>query len=278
MISDIIGKKTGIYKIVNPNGAIYIGQSRDISKRRTSYRGASKNNKGQPKLYNSLLKYGGKNHTFEVIQECEIHELNIMEYYWQEYYNACSRENLNCTLTNITDKVQVVSDETRKKQSDATKVRMKRLLKDPEYLKTMRTAYDKRIGVKIKPKTEAQKEAKRQAEIRKGNWKGAKNPWFGVDRSGEKNTMYGRTQSPETRAKIGAIHKGRKASLEAREKMSTVRMGGKNARAKLILNTDTGIYYDCGKDAWGTLSKYAFSTFRSKMNGKIKTGLPFKYI
>lgn len=126
----IIGKKTGIYKITNPTGAIYIGQSRDISKRRTSYRGISKKNQGQPKLYNSLRKYGADNHSFEVIQECELHELNIFEYYWQEYYNACSRENLNCTLTSINETPSVVSEETRKKQSEAAKIRMKRLLKE----------------------------------------------------------------------------------------------------------------------------------------------------
>lgn len=41
---------------------------------------------------------------------------------------------------------------------------------------------------------------------------------------------------------------GRKASLESRKKMSEAQKGGKSFRAKLVLDTFTGVYYDCLKD------------------------------
>jgi group I intron endonuclease len=39
-----------------------------------------------PRIYNSLKKHGSANHTFEVIEECTVEELNIKEKYWKEYY------------------------------------------------------------------------------------------------------------------------------------------------------------------------------------------------
>jgi group I intron endonuclease len=62
--------KTGIYKITNPNGKVYIGQSIDIDKRWNKYK--VKNCKPQIRLYNSLNKYGWENHYKDIIEECEV--------------------------------------------------------------------------------------------------------------------------------------------------------------------------------------------------------------
>lgn len=73
----------GIYKITSPNNRIYIGQSWNIEKRFKNYE--ILDCKGQPKLYNSLKKYGPKNHKFEIIKEFatninqEILDLNEIE-------------------------------------------------------------------------------------------------------------------------------------------------------------------------------------------------------
>jgi group I intron endonuclease len=58
----------GIYKITSPSGKIYIGQSWNIQNRFSQYKLLQC--KGQPKLYNSLLKYGSEAHKFEIEQEC----------------------------------------------------------------------------------------------------------------------------------------------------------------------------------------------------------------
>jgi group I intron endonuclease len=88
--------KIGIYKITNPNNKIYIGQSTDVESRWANYKCV--NCKQQPKLYNSLKKYGPNFHKFEIIEECRFEDLNIKEIFWGEKYNVLSNQNLNCRL------------------------------------------------------------------------------------------------------------------------------------------------------------------------------------
>lgn len=91
----------GIYKVTNPKGKIYIGQSLDIFKRFKTYKGLHCPN--QIKLRNSLAKYGVASHTFDVLEECAAEELNRKERYWQDYYNVLNN-GLNCILTNTGSK------------------------------------------------------------------------------------------------------------------------------------------------------------------------------
>ena len=49
---------SGIYKITNPNGKIYIGQSTNLLMRINAYKNPRKD---QPKIYASLKKYGYQN-------------------------------------------------------------------------------------------------------------------------------------------------------------------------------------------------------------------------
>ena len=76
----------GIYKITNPNGRVYIGQSRNIADRKRHYFKIYGMTKGQPKIYNSLMKHGADNHTWEVIEECDISNLNQREIFWKKHY------------------------------------------------------------------------------------------------------------------------------------------------------------------------------------------------
>ena len=64
----------GIYKITSLNNKIYIGQSIDILKRQNEYLKCYCKN--QIKLYNSILKYGWKNHKFEILTLCYPEQLN----------------------------------------------------------------------------------------------------------------------------------------------------------------------------------------------------------
>jgi len=52
----------GIYKITNPNGRIYIGQSVNIERRMRSYVNVSKQVSSSVKLYRSLKKHTFDNH------------------------------------------------------------------------------------------------------------------------------------------------------------------------------------------------------------------------
>ena len=77
----------GIYKITNQlNGKVYIGQSRDIESRWKRHQRYPIDSK-KP-LYLAFKKYGLKNFSFEVIEECPEEDLNEREQYWIIYYNS----------------------------------------------------------------------------------------------------------------------------------------------------------------------------------------------
>ena len=84
----------GIYKITNPKGRVYIGQSVNISKRKNYYRNSCSKRGVQPKISNSIKKYGWDNHSFEVIEECRVEELDKREIYWINFYNSI-QEGMN---------------------------------------------------------------------------------------------------------------------------------------------------------------------------------------
>jgi len=139
----------GIYKITNPKGRIYVGQSINIEKRFNTYR--LEFGKGQSKLYNSFLKYGFQSHKLEVIAECLISELNDLERYYQELFN-CLEHGLNCVYVKSNNRSGKVSEETRvkmvnaqignkkwlgKKHKEETKIKMSELMngrKRPSYI------------------------------------------------------------------------------------------------------------------------------------------------
>ena len=75
----------GIYKITNPQGKVYIGQSMSIENRKKSYK-LQTQTQGQPKIHNSIQKYGFENHEFDIIEECSLEDLDIRETYWKQYY------------------------------------------------------------------------------------------------------------------------------------------------------------------------------------------------
>jgi len=86
----------GIYKITNPKGKIYIGLSKDIDKRKKDYKYLKCNE--QPKIYNSLKKYGWDNHIFDVLEECLIEHLSENEIKWKKYYLELYNNNWNKVL------------------------------------------------------------------------------------------------------------------------------------------------------------------------------------
>lgn len=94
-MSDIKQIIIGIYKITNPKGKLYIGQSININRRLNEYK--TLQTFQQPKIYYSLQKYGVKNHIFEIIEECTLETLSQREIFWKKYYNSV-KNGLNCEL------------------------------------------------------------------------------------------------------------------------------------------------------------------------------------
>lgn len=108
----------GIYKIINPKGKVYIGQSINIKKRWNYYKCNYHNIVDkQNKLFNSFKKYGIDNHIFEVIEECNVEQLNEREIYWGEIFN-CTDINKGLNLREL-GKQGIWTDEAKTKLSQA---------------------------------------------------------------------------------------------------------------------------------------------------------------
>lgn len=109
----------GIYKITNPKGAIYIGQSKNVNERLARYK-KLQCCKSQHLLYRSFLKYGINNHTFEIliIGEYSKDELNKLENEYILKFNSFRQNNkLGMNLTSGGDSIEY-TEEVKKKMSD----------------------------------------------------------------------------------------------------------------------------------------------------------------
>jgi len=106
----------GIYKITNPKGKVYVGQSINIERRWYNYE--HHENKGQPLLKRSFDKYGLDKHKFEIIEECLVEELEIREIFWTEQFNACHPLGL---VLRVGGKNGYLSEETKNKIGDGNR-------------------------------------------------------------------------------------------------------------------------------------------------------------
>jgi len=183
----------GIYKITSPTNRIYIGQSRNIKKRLSNYKQNWFLESGrQPRLRNSLKKYGADAHKFEIIEICNVNELDIKERFYQEKYDVLSKSGLNCVLISDENKPHIRSSETREKISKSNK-----------------------------GKVHSELTKKKISEALKG-----------------------RVQSNEVKKKRGDSLKGYKHSIDFCKSISERMKGCLNHQSKIVLNTETGIFYD----------------------------------
>jgi len=197
----------GIYKITSPTNRVYIGQSVDIKSRLTQYKRLDCKN--QPKLYNSLKKYGFKSHIFEVIHYCDIEELNELERYYQDLYDVLNK-GLNLKLTETSDKSGKLSEETKRKISLIHK---------------------------------------------------------------------GRRLTDETKRKMSKTRKGRKFSEQHKINKSIAQLGGKNPAAKIVLDTNTGVFYETLNDAYKSHNfPYHIKSLGKRLNNKIKNNTSLIYV
>lgn len=151
----------GIYKITSPSEKVYIGQSVNIKKRWSYYKKPYflKDTNKQTKLVNSFLSHGVNNHTFEVIHECEIEELNRLERHYQDLYNSMEK-GLNCILTETENKKRVITDEVRYKMGSAN--RGKKLSEDQK--QKIKNSFTQEVRKRISKGAEKRKGIKQTKE------------------------------------------------------------------------------------------------------------------
>jgi group I intron endonuclease len=113
-------KIIGIYQITSPSGKVYIGQSSNILERWKKYQRLTKNN--QPKLENSLNKYGVDNHKFEILTECTLSELDKLEILYKKFIVSKMgwSKTLFCELYDG-NQIGPRSEETKRKISESNK-------------------------------------------------------------------------------------------------------------------------------------------------------------
>jgi group I intron endonuclease len=145
-----------IYKITSPSDKVYIGKSVDIKQRFGFYKRLKC--KSQPKLYNSLVKYGYDNHKFEILGKYNSYILSSMEIYFISKYDSY-KSGMNCTIGG--DGAFMVGDDNISKRPE---VREKmRLSKELLYSKTIHP----RTGV---GHTDKSKEKIRTARYNQKDW------------------------------------------------------------------------------------------------------------
>ena len=233
----------GIYKITNPNGKIYIGQSIDISKRIQSYRYSSTSK--QTKLYRSILKYGIDNHIFDIVEECSICKLNERERYWQEHYNVIGPNGLNCNIQGYEGKSGKLSDQTIDKIKKNRKGITSKY-KNPELriLKISKSLTGKKLS-------DAHKMS------------------ISISNTGKK-------QSKEVLIKRSKAMTGYKFGELFSLKMSSIQNGENNSNAKILLNIETGIFYGTVKEAAESIG-WTANRMSHYINGRTKKKIPFIY-
>lgn len=234
----------GIYKITSPSNKIYIGQSVDIKKRFYNYKSLSC--KSQTILHNSFNKYGVYNHQFDVVEECPIHLLNERERYWQDYYDVVGEKGLNCLLTKTEDK----SGKLSKKTIDKIKKNRKGI---PSKFKDSASR-----GLNISKSLTGKKlseEHKKSLSL----------------------AQTGLKRSAESIKKSADSRRGLKFDDHFKEGIRKRQTGKTNSFAKIVLNTETGIFYETAIEAAASIG-WTYNRMNHYMNGRTKKKLPFIYV
>lgn len=190
--------KPGIYRIDGPNGKVYVGSAKSLSRRWIEHkRDLRRGDHGNAKLQNAWNAYGEEAFTFTPIEL--VHDLGQLidrEQFWIDLldvvttgYNVLAVANSRLGLK--------ASEATKRKQSIAHTGRKHGPMSDEQ------KAYYSQLykGRKLSDETR-----KRMSEARKG-----------------------RVVSDETRAKIAASNMGKQHSAEALTKMSAAKIGRKQS-------------------------------------------------
>lgn len=227
-------KICGIYKLYwDNNNYFYYGQALDFYNRCNYHLHAFKYKKHKNrKLQNIFNKYGIPK--FEIVAICKINELDDLE---QKYIDLYFNEKYCCNLS------PVASSNKGIKYSEEIKIKMSKTMQN--WLKNNAPPM---LGKKHSDKS---KEKNKKSHLGKKHTKETKMK-MSICRIGEKNYWWGKNHTKETIEKIRKKNIGKKYSREINKKKAHIR--GKNPFAKLVVNKETGIFYDCVEDAAESIS------------------------
>lgn len=175
----------------------------------------------------------------------------------QNAYNKYGKENFVFEIFKETNKANMVYDE----QYFLVFYKGKYNISDSAYTppsRSMKGVLNPRYGASI-----SDEQKKKTSEFHKG-----------------KKWAQGRVVSPEAKRKSSLSHK-LLDTPERRQMMSMVQIGlqagGKNPRAKKVINSHTGRVYDCAKDVLADYDQ-CYMSLLLKLNKKRKNNTPYKYL
>ena len=231
-LTNIIGY---IYKITAPNGAVYVGQTINLRKRKSDYR--CLRFKKQTQLWNNCQKYNwNPSETFEVIDECLCGEdkifLNEREIYWISFYDSY-RNGINCTEGGKGQIGRVWTQEQRDRQREITKSN------GSGFTEGNKITFGSKLTDEHRTKISESNKGRESWNKGKETTQEVKEKII-ISTSGEKNHFYGKSHSDESIEKIRNSKLGSKHSEETKEKMrkSSKRMYHPHFYGKSVLQYD----------------------------------------
>lgn len=243
-----------VYKITNPKGRVYIGSTKNINRRKYQYSVACC--KSQCKLYLSIVKYGWNNHQFEIVWEGDWEQMYKKEREIGLMLNVLNKIiGLNLKLPDDNGKPMLISPEVGEKIS----VKMK-----GKYVGSKNHFFGKKHSEEFKIKL---------SQERKGKMSGENNPNFGVrwpeERKQQQSVLvkskgyihtdeFRKDQSVRLRQRRLIFNPWSKENITDTHRMNLIKSrprGSKNHKSKLIINIDTGIFYDTISDAASSVGK-----------------------
>jgi group I intron endonuclease len=206
-----MGVKTGIYAIIQiVTGRTYVGQAVDIARRWRDHRAALRAQRHRNAyLQRTWDKYGLECFAFVVVEECGIEQLTEREQFWLDRFRESSPSFNFGQCADAPRRGVPLTEEHRA-----------------------------RIGTAHLGKTRGPLSAEHRAKIKANHGtKGRKLPPLSTEHRANlsaalkgKQSSLGRKLSEETRAKIGAAHRGKKGtphSAETRAKLRALHLGRK---------------------------------------------------
>jgi len=206
-----MNKVSGIYKITNPVGNIYIGQSKDCNARKSVYKGV--HCKLQIKLYRSLIKYGWETHSFEIIHKCDIEQLNELEIYYINKFNTFNTVN-GLNLRSGGNR-PIWAQESRDKVGIKIKGHISIFKGIPRTDEVKRKIGDANRGRKLPPVSDEYR--KKMSEIKKGN-----------------TVMIGRKHSDETKKKMSLSQMGRYGAWTGKTRSEATKLKMSSSRKEYL--------------------------------------------
>lgn len=271
-------KEGFIYKITNPKGKIYIGQTtRPVEERWAEYAKPSQT-KNQKLIHRSIGKYGYENHRFKIVYKFnDLSRIDDFENFFIKFFNSFHYKNVEYGLNlsefaNTPMRGRKHTKESKEKMRIASTGRVK----SPEELEKMRiNSTGRKMSDDAKLKI---------SNFHKGN------KWAQGRKMSESTKQKLREGLKKYNEEKGPYWKGKpmlettKELLRERNKGNKYRLGNKSSSRKKVIsyNTDNTLYmhFDCLKDALLHFGRKPDSTSqltRCLISGKICYNKFWKY-